>query len=66
MTSLKDMSCFMQGASGGGIVLDLERVVLATGRSCAIGSWFQVACALGCEAMQVPRRPGADSWPRFL
>ena len=46
----------MQSALGAGMVLDLERVFFAAGNSCAVGSRFQVSCAQGWMAMQVPPR----------
>ena len=47
----------MPGALGTGMVLDLERVFLATGTRRAVGSRFQVSWALGCARLG-RTRPG--------
>ena len=65
-TTLEDLPCFIPGALGAGMVLGLERVILATGGSCAAGSHSQVSCALGWVAMRFSPRPGADTWPQVL
>jgi len=61
MTPLEDIPCFMPGALGVGMVLDLERVFLATGNSCADGSRFHVSCA---RARQERVLVGRVCWAR--
>ena len=65
-TPLEDLPCFTPGPLGAGVVLDLSRVFLETGSSCAVGSRHKNACALGWVATRVPPRPGAESWPMAL
>ena len=65
-TPLEDLPCFTPGPLGAGVVLDLSRVFLETGSSCAVGSRHEIACALGWVATRVPPRPGAESWPMAL
>ena len=62
---LEDLPCFVPGPSGAGVVLDLSRVFLDIGSSCAVGSRHEIACALGWIASKVPPRPGSgalNSW----
>ena len=65
-TSLEDLPCFTPGPVGAGIVLDLSRVFLETGSSCAAGSRYEIACALDWVATKVPPRPRAETWPMAL
>ncbi|MEP2037812.1 MAG: hypothetical protein ABJI72_14500 [Parasphingorhabdus sp.] len=62
VTPLDDLPCFMAGASGVGMVLDLERVFLATGNSCAGGSRFHLPCA---RARQERALVGRVCWARW-
>ena len=47
-------------------MLDLTRVFLATGSSCAVGSRHMVTWALGWLASKVPPSLGFDTWPQVL
>ena len=48
------------------MVFDLSRFFLDTGITCAVGSRYQIACALGWLATNVPPCPGAVTWPMAL
>ena len=65
-TPLEDLPCFTPGPLGAGTVLDLSRVFLETGSSCAVGSRYEIACALSWVATKVSPRPGAETWPIAL
>ena len=60
-TPLEDLPCFTPGPLGAGVVLDLSRVFLETGSSCAVGSRYQIVCSLGWVATKVPPRPRAET-----
>lgn len=53
-TDLQDLPCFALGALGAPAALDLERVFLATGRSCAGLDRFRLTFAMNSIAEKVP------------
>ena len=63
---LEDIRCFTPGPLGAGMVLDVSRVFLETGSSCAVGSRYEIACAMDWVATKVPPRPGAETSPMVL
>ena len=63
---LVDLICFTPGPLGTGVVLDLSRVFLETGRSCAVGSRYEIVCSLGWGVTKAPPRPGTETWPTAL
>ena len=63
---LVDLICFTPGPLGTGVVLDLPRVFLETGYSCAVGSRYEIACSPIWVPTKVPPHPAAEPWPMAL
>lgn len=62
----EDLSCSTEGTLVAAPVLDLSRVMFASGRSCGDLPRHELVVEPGFIAGKVSPRPGAEAWPKVL